>query len=92
MEISLATGNYGNKRFVIAVARDITARKRAEEELRESEQNYRSIYNAANDTIFIHDFKSGEILDVNERILDVYGYTPDERNQCERHRSVIERI
>jgi PAS domain S-box-containing protein len=78
MEISLATGNYGNKRFVIAVARDITARKRAEAELRESEQNYRSIYNAANDTIFIHDIKSGEILDVNERIQDVYGYTPDE--------------
>ena len=78
IEISLATGNYGNKRFVIAVARDITDRKRAEAELRESEQNYRSIFNAANDTIFIHDLKSGEILDVNERIQDMYGYTPDE--------------
>jgi PAS domain S-box-containing protein len=78
IEISLATGNCGNKRFVIAVARDTTDRKRAEAELWESEQNYRSIYNAANDIIFIHDLKSGEILDVNERIQDMYGYTPDE--------------
>jgi len=78
MEISLAPVSYGNKQFVIASARDISARKQTEAELRQSRENYRAIFDAANDIIFIHDLENGKILDVNERIKNIYGYKPEE--------------
>jgi PAS domain S-box-containing protein len=57
---------------------DITDRKRVEEALRESEENYREIFNATSDAIFIHDADTGAILDVNRAMLDMYGLTRDE--------------
>ena len=51
---------------------------RTEEALRHSEATYREIFNAVNDVIYIHDIESGRILDVNDRFLDLFGYTPDE--------------
>ena len=41
-------------------------RRQAEEALRESEEKYRTIFDAANDTIFINDVETGDIVDVNE--------------------------
>jgi PAS domain S-box-containing protein len=35
---------------------------------------YRSIFDNANDAIFIHDIKDGTILDVNEKTLSMFGY------------------
>ncbi len=54
--------------------RDITERKLAEEALRESEKNYRIIFNSTNEAIFIHDAATGKILDVNDSMLKMYGY------------------
>lgn len=41
-------------------------------------QNYAAIFNASSEAIFIHDAKSGRILDINDRMLEIYGYTHDE--------------
>ena len=57
----------------LAVTQDISERKRAEEELRQSEQDYREIFNSANDAVFIHDAETGAILDVNDTMLTMYG-------------------
>lgn len=54
---------------------DITELKKAEAALRESEQNYREIFDAANDAVLIHDPVTGAILDVNRTMLETYGYT-----------------
>lgn len=40
----------------------------------EKETNYREIFNSTNEAIFIHDAETGQILDVNERMLSMYGY------------------
>ena len=53
----------------------------SEEALRQSDANYRAIFDAANDAIFIHDIETGEILDVNRKMCAMYGYTPEEARQ-----------
>ncbi|MBW2568465.1 MAG: PAS domain S-box protein [Deltaproteobacteria bacterium] len=48
------------------------------EALQISEQRYREIYNSPSDAIFIHDASTGEILDVNRAMLEMYGYDREE--------------
>lgn len=40
--------------------------------------NYRAIFDAANDAIFVIDIDTGAILDANVKMCDMYGYTADE--------------
>ncbi|MFZ2301045.1 MAG: PAS domain S-box protein [Gallionella sp.] len=63
-------------------ARDITERKQAEQALIESESRFREIFNTVNDAIFIHDAETGRILDVNRRMLEMYGITREEALAC----------
>lgn len=42
------------------------------------EERFRSIFESANDAIFILDSESGAILDVNARLYDLFGYTHEE--------------
>ena len=60
--------------YFMGIGIDISERMRAEAALRESEKRYREIYDSSNDALFIQDIASGSILDVNERMLEIYGY------------------
>lgn len=53
---------------------EIEHRNEAERALRESRQNYLSIFNSVNDAIFVHDSESGVILEVNQRCEALFGY------------------
>ena len=53
-------------------------RQRAEAAPRESERNYRELFDATSDAIFLHDAATGAILDVNQAGLDLFGYSRDE--------------
>ena len=65
MEISSTpVFHNGQVESVTSVARDITERKRTEEELRESEKRYRDLVENATDLICTHDLK-GTLLSVN---------------------------
>lgn len=57
------------------VFQDIDAQVRAAEALRMSERNYREIFNSATDAIFVHDETTGQVLDVNDAMLRMYGFT-----------------
>lgn len=57
---------------------DVTEQKLAEAALNESEENYRSVFNAANDAIFVHAIDTGNILDANKRMCEMYGVTLEE--------------
>ena len=37
-------------------------------------KNYQAIFNATNEAIFIHNAQDGTILDVNDRMLEIFGY------------------
>jgi PAS domain S-box-containing protein len=46
--------------------------------LRESEVNYRGIFNSVSDGIFVRDMDAGKLVDVNKRLCEMFGYTPEE--------------
>lgn len=63
---------------VIVQMTDITDFKKREDEIRISEANYRSIFDAANDAIYVHDMETGNILDVNRKMLEMFGFESKE--------------
>jgi PAS domain S-box-containing protein len=62
---------------VLYIARDITARKLAEQALRTSEEQYRAIFNAASDALVLRDAEA-RVVDVNPAFLGISGYTREE--------------
>ena len=68
---------YRGSPHVLYVGRDISARKRAEEALRASEEQYRSIFNATSDALVLRDAEA-RVVDVNPAFLAMSGYSRDE--------------
>ena len=61
----------------IAQGTDITELKRAAEALRESEAQYRGIFDSATDSFVIFDF-DGNIVEANSQACKMYGYSHEE--------------
>ena len=62
---------------VLYIGRDISERKRNEERLRASEEQYRSIFNAATDALVLRDDQA-RVVDVNPAFLEMSGFTREE--------------
>jgi PAS domain S-box-containing protein len=65
------------KIFAARAAAEID-RQRSELARRASEANYRAIFEAAEDAVFIHDWDSGAIVDVNPKACESYGWSHEE--------------
>lgn len=78
VEVSSTGADAHGEKFLLSIIRDISERKRVEEELKASEANYHAIFDVSYDAIFVHDIETGEILDVNRKMCEMYGYTPEE--------------
>ncbi|MGE5707544.1 MAG: PocR ligand-binding domain-containing protein [Bacteroidota bacterium] len=50
----------------------------AQKALQESEARFRAIFESANDAIFIHEPETGEVLDMNRKVSELYGYSREE--------------
>ncbi len=62
----------------MAILRDITERRQFERALSASEEKYRTLFESANDAIFLIDPESGAILDANQQAIATTGYSADE--------------
>ena len=70
----LSTGEFLG---IIEYIRDVTAFKKSENDLRESEERFRSLMQAANDALFIVDGK-GLIKFWNQKAAGLYGYKSED--------------
>ncbi len=64
--------------YVNVYAMDVTARRHAEEDMRESEQRYRSVFENAAEGILVADLASREVSHANGAICRMLGYSRDE--------------
>jgi PAS domain S-box-containing protein len=62
----------------IGTVMDITERKRLDDEIRENERKFRSIFDNAPIAISIKDIESCKIIDVNDSWLELLGYSLEE--------------
>ena len=57
---------------------NVTEQKRLEETIAHSERTHRELFHSTLDALFIHDIDTGEILDVNDTMLTLFGYEREE--------------
>jgi PAS domain S-box-containing protein len=77
IEVRTIPVSYRGAPHALAIVRDITERKRAEEALRSSEEQYRAIFNASVDGLLLWD-ADHRIVDTNEAFLAMHGYAREE--------------
>ncbi len=76
LTVSLIRDGRGEPDYFVAVVEDITRRKRVEQSLRESEKQYRGIFESARDAVLIFDM-DGVICEANPAACVMYGYSYD---------------
>jgi PAS domain S-box-containing protein len=64
----------GERKGWVSVVRDITRRKKAEDELRASERKYRELFNNALVGIYRTRISDGKVMDSNYRLAKMFGY------------------
>jgi PAS domain S-box-containing protein len=77
VELNAGSITYQDKPADFVVIRDIIERKQAEEQLKLSEEKFRSLFDGGPDPSYVLN-KDGIFEDVNKNIVDVIGYTREE--------------
>ncbi|MCG3189679.1 MAG: Sensor histidine kinase RcsC [Burkholderiaceae bacterium] len=77
IEIHATPFRHRGEPHVLAIARDVTERRHAEERLRASEEQYRAIFNASADALVLRD-ATFRAVDVNPAYLTMSGFGRDE--------------
>lgn len=77
IKIGLVRNEENQPLYFLPAIIDITDRKKAEESLRKSESNYRTLLEQASDGIFISDIKGAYVF-TNNRAQTMLGYTAEE--------------
>jgi len=73
LETTPLTDENGNYTGAIAGVMDVTARRKTEKALRESEEKLRNVFAASPDAITVTDL-NGNIVECNQATLDLHGY------------------
>lgn len=76
VEIETCPVTIGGRRLVLANARDISARRRAQEAVEESEERFRALSDNALAGVYI--IQDGRLTYVNQSLARIFGYEPGE--------------
>jgi PAS domain S-box-containing protein len=68
----------GNPKGFVAVARDITERRRMEKALKESESNYRLLFDSTIDGLFVIDAETMKVVLANKQVATLFGFSSAE--------------
>jgi PAS domain S-box-containing protein len=71
---SLIGDKYRVPAYSVAIIEDITKQKRAEEQLRQSEERYRSLFDRMLDGVYLSTHE-GRFVDVNPAFVKMFGYS-----------------
>jgi len=74
LSAALVSDESGNPAGFVAVTRDITERKKAEEALQQSEYNYRVLFDSVIDGLAVVDAETMKIVLCNEHAAQTYGF------------------
>ena len=77
MSVTLLKGDDEKPKGIVAVATDITEHKQTEEELRESEERLKILFEYAPDAYYLNDSK-GNFVDGNKAAEEITGYKREE--------------
>ncbi len=88
VQAMLTIDEHGKPKTLVGTVFDITKRRRSEEALRESEARFRTIFESANDGIYIIDPDTMRILDCNQAAASIDGYTIEELKRLRIHNLV----
>ncbi|MDF1536795.1 MAG: PAS domain S-box protein [bacterium] len=75
---NMVVGEDGQTRMMIGSFIDVTHRKRFEEALRQSEELFRTIFQASPDAVSINRMEDGVYMEINDGFTALTGYTPDD--------------
>jgi PAS domain S-box-containing protein len=78
LSASVVRDASGKPEYFMAITKDITERKKAEETLQESEERFRAIFEGANDGILVADVETKRFFFANPRICEITGYSLEE--------------
>lgn len=77
-EITVGKINFGNKDFILAIARNISERKLHETIVKKREELFHSLFDKSLAIKLLIDPDNGAVIDANEAALQFYGYSKEE--------------
>jgi PAS domain S-box-containing protein len=78
LEVSASTYEFRGRHHILAILRDVTETKRAEQALRDSEIQYRMLFENSPVPMWIYDRETLAFLAVNDAAVKHYGYSAEE--------------
>jgi PAS domain S-box-containing protein len=74
VDVGITHHQFGETEYVLLVARDAKARQRVEEQLRESEDKYRALFELSRDAIYLSN-RDGTVAEANDAAVELFGYS-----------------
>ncbi len=77
VEVAISSMRFGERDYVLSVARDCRDRRWAEEALHDSDEGYRALFESTHDALYIS-ARDATVVDVNRAAMQLFGYSREE--------------